>query len=119
MKNSAYAIRFVTLCLSAFLYSGFVAAQDNPASQAKFAGYQVATVVEASAAGFALPAARYPSDFALAKANKPSPQEVCEARCKKAYRRCYSQGNKVGTPEVQGGQPCSEQQTTCLRACAQ
>jgi hypothetical protein len=31
MKTRAYAIHFATLCVSAFLYSGLVAAEDNSA----------------------------------------------------------------------------------------
>ncbi len=120
MKNRAYAIPFVTLCVSAFLYSGLAAAEDNAPSTPKSAAYRVANIAQAGASEFAPQSAQYPSNFSLAaaKANKPSAQEVCEARCKKAYRRCYGQGNRPGTPEVNGGQPCSEQQTTCLRACA-
>ena len=118
MKTRAYAIHFVTLCVSAFLYSGLVAAEDNSASRPKSAAYQVATIVEAGASGFALQSTQYPSNFRLAKTSAASAQRACESRCKKDYRRCYSQGNKPGTPEVTGGQPCSEQQTTCLRACA-
>src|ERR1019366_6507357 len=119
MKNRAYAIHFVTLCVSAFLYSGLVAAEDNSSSRPKSAEYQVATIVEAGALGFALQSTQYPSNFTLVKASKSSAHRACESRCKKAYRRCYSQGNKPGTPEVHGGEPCSEQQTTCLRACAE
>ncbi len=118
MKNRAYAIHFVTLCVSAFLYSGLVAAEDNAPATPKTATYQVATVVDAGASGSALQSTQYPSNFRLAAASKSSAQRACESRCKKDYRRCYSQGNKPGTPEVNGGQPCSEQQTTCLRACA-
>ena len=120
MKNQAYAIPFVTLCVSAFLYSGLVAAEDNAPATPKSAAYQAAAIALADASGFALQSTQYPSNFSLAaaKANKPSAQEVCEARCKKAYRRCYGQGNRPGTPEVNGGQPCIETQTTCLRACA-
>jgi hypothetical protein len=55
--------------------------------------------------------------YILAKSTKSDQQMACEAKCKKDYRRCYSQGNKIGTPEVHGGQPCSEQKTTCMRAC--
>ena len=115
MKNRAYAIHFVTLCVSVFLYSGLVAAQDNSPSRPTAATNQVAAV---AAAGASLESTQYPSNLGLAAANKPSDQQACESRCKKAYRRCYSQGNKPGTPEVSGGQPCSEQQTMCLRACA-
>ncbi len=125
MKNRAYAIQFVTLCVFAFLYPGLVAAEDNSPSRPKSAAYQVATVVEGNALGFAHQSTQYPSSFTLVKASKApaktskaSAQRACESRCKKAYRRCYSQGNKPGTPEVSGGEPCSEQQTTCLRACA-
>ncbi len=118
MKNRAYAIHFVTLCVSAFLYSGLAAAEDNVPATPKTAAYQVATVVDAGASGFALQSTQYPSNFRLAAASKSSAQRACESRCKKDYRRCYGQGNRPGTPEVNGGQPCSEQQTTCLRACA-
>lgn len=118
MKHQKYTIHFVTLCISGFLYSGLVAAEDTPPSGPKSAAYQVATVVDASASGFALQSAQYPSNYILVKASKPTTQEVCEARCKKAYRRCYGQGNRPGTPEVHGGEPCIETQTRCLRACA-
>jgi hypothetical protein len=118
MKNRAYAIHFVTLCVSAFLYSGLVAAEENAPATPKSAAYRVAAIALAGASGFAPQSTQYPSIFRLAAASKSSAQRACESRCKKDYRRCYSQGNKPGTPEVSGGQPCSEQQTTCLRACA-
>ena len=117
MKNRAYAIPFVTLCVSAFLYSGLVAAEDNAPSTSKSAAYRVANIAQAGASEFAPQSTQYPSNFRLA-ASKSSAQRACELRCKKDYRRCYGQGNRPGTPEVNGGQPCSEQQTTCLRACA-
>jgi hypothetical protein len=117
MKNRAYAIHFVTLCVSAFLYSGLVAAEDNAPATPKSAAYRVA-VIDEGASGFTLQRVQYSSSVRLATASKSSAQRACESRCKKDYRRCYSQGNKPGTPEVSGGQPCSEQQTTCLRACA-
>ncbi len=118
MKNRAYAIHFVTLCVSAFLYSGLVAAENNAPATQKTAAYQAATVVDAGASGFARHSTQSPTTFRLAATSKSSAQRACESRCKKDYRRCYGQGNRPGTPEVTGGQPCSEQQTTCLRACA-
>ena len=117
MKNRAYAIPFVTLCVSAFLYSGLAAADDNAPGAPKSAAYRVANIAQAGASEFAPQSTQYPSNFRLA-ASKSSAQRACELRCKKDYRRCYGQGNRPGTPEVNGGQPCSEQQTTCLRACA-
>jgi len=48
-----------------------------------------------------------------------SPADLCAAKCKKAYRYCYSRGNQIGKPYVTGGQPCSEQKLMCMRACPQ
>ena len=67
MKNRAYAIHFVTLCVSAFLYSGLVAAEDNSPATPKSAAYQAATIVEAGASEFAPQSTQYPSIFRLAK----------------------------------------------------
>ena len=57
--------------------------------------------------------------YVLAKAGGASNLAACKAQCRKAYRRCYSQGNQVGKPDVSGGEPCSEQKVMCLRACQQ
>lgn len=117
MKSRAHAFRIAALCVCTLLPSGLLAAQaDSPVGPKKPAADRVAMI---QASGFALEAERQQSNFTLAKASKSSDQLACEARCRKAYRRCYSQGNKIGTPEVQGGQPCSEQKVMCLRACAQ
>ena len=119
MNNRAYAIHLITLCVSAFLYSGLVSAEENLWSRQILAKYQVSTVFDTSDLGFTPQSPQFPSNYVLAKASKPSTQEVCESGCRRAYRRCYSQGNRPGTPEVHGGAPCNEQQQTCLRACAE
>lgn len=118
MKDRAHIIYFVALGISAFLLSGLAAAEPDPSTRPTSAADQGAALVEASRVGVALPSTQYPPNYRLAQANKPSAQEACESRCRRAYRRCYSQGNRVGTPEVHGGAPCSEQKQTCLRACA-
>ncbi|MFO1104283.1 MAG: hypothetical protein U1E20_15420 [Methylocystis sp.] len=58
-------------------------------------------------------------NYILAKAGGGSVLAACKAQCRKAYRRCYSQGNQIGKPYVTGGEPCSEQQVMCMRACQQ
>ncbi len=88
MKRRAYAIPCALLYMSALLATGATNAQPNP-----------------------------PPAFQLAKADMSSDLRACKAQCRKDYRRCYSQGNKVGTPYVSGGEPCSEQKTMCYRAC--
>ena len=65
-----------------------------------------------------------PSDLSApsltwAKAGDSPDLQACKAKCRKDYRRCYSQGNQVGKPDVPGGQPCSEQKVECMRACQQ
>ncbi|MGD9543966.1 MAG: hypothetical protein AB7F41_11080 [Methylocystis sp.] len=57
--------------------------------------------------------------YVLAKAGGASNLAACKAQCRKAYRRCYSQGNQIGKPYVTGGEPCSEQKVMCMRACQQ
>jgi len=83
------------------------------------AGVQLAVISGPAAAGSALQSAERTPNLMLAKKKKASAADVCAAKCDKAYRRCYSQGNKVGTPEVHGGEPCQEQKDMCLRACPQ
>jgi hypothetical protein len=82
------------------------------------AGIQVAVVSSAAAAGFGLQSVERPPQLTLVK-QKPSDKEICAAKCRKAYRYCYSQGNQIGKPYVTGGQPCSEQKLMCMRACPQ
>jgi len=118
MNNRACPIYLITLCISVFLYPGLVSAEENAPSRPMLAQYQVASIFDTSESGFTLRTTQFPSNYVLAKVNKPSTQEVCESDCKKVYRRCYSQGNRPGTPEVNGGASCTEQQQTCLRACA-
>lgn len=118
METRAYTMKFATLCVTMFLHSGLVAAKENLLSIPKSTAHQIATTDQAGASGSTLQFSEAPIFYTMAKADKPSAQEVCEERCRKAYRRCYSQGNRPGTPEVQGGAPCSEQKQTCLRACA-
>ena len=65
MKNRAYAIPFVTLCVSAFLYSGLAAADDNAPGAPKSAAYRVANIAQAGASEFAPQSTQYPSNFRL------------------------------------------------------
>ena len=83
------------------------------------AGVQLAVIFAPTASESALQSAERTPKLTLVKKKKASAAEVCAAKCDKAYQRCYSQGNKAGTPEVQGGQPCQEQKDMCLRACPQ
>ena len=83
------------------------------------AGVQLAVIFGPTASVSALQSAERTPKLTLVKKKKASAAEVCAAKCDKAYQRCYSQGSKVGTPEVQGGQPCQEQKDMCLRACPQ
>lgn len=71
-----------------------------------------------AAAGFGLQSVERPHQLTLVK-QKLSDKEVCAAKCRKAYRYCYSRGNQIGKPYVTGGQPCSEQKLMCMRACPQ
>jgi len=62
----------------------------------------------------------FPPQLTLVKnTQKASPAEVCAAKCKKAYRYCYSRGNQIGKPYVTGGESCREQKLMCMRACPQ
>ena len=124
MKSPAFVICFLTLCSLACAIPGRVAAQDNLPGRAASAALQLAAIDRESTSGLLLEPLQYPSDYltdyvVVARVTKPAEQLACEARCKKAYRRCYGQGNRPGTPEVHGGAPCSEQRVTCLCACAQ
>jgi hypothetical protein len=81
---------------------------------------QLAGISVSTGPGFALPFSERPPQLTLVKnTQKASPAEVCAAKCKKAYRYCYSRGNQIGKPYVTGGQPCSEQKLMCMRACPQ
>ncbi|HYA80725.1 MAG TPA: hypothetical protein VED87_07345 [Methylocystis sp.] len=98
MKRPSYGIAVAAMCLCALLFSDLAAA--------------------AGATGSALSSSLFPSAYTLAKAGAPDFYS-CKAKCRKDYRRCYSEGNQVGKPYVTGGQPCSEQRVTCIRACKQ
>ena len=97
MKNRAAVTGFAALCLCAFSFSALAE----------------------GAAGFSLDSVRHAPGYALAKAGSSSDLRACKARCRKDYRRCYSEGNQIGKPYETGGQPCSEQKVECLRACQQ
>ncbi len=117
MKIPAYAIYIAALSLGALLPPGLSAAQfDSPNGPEKPSSDRTAMI---QASVFPFQPTQNQSNYILAKTDKSSDQLACEAQCRKAYRRCYSQGNKIGTPEVHGGQPCSEQKVMCLRACPQ
>jgi len=97
MKNPATMIRFAAICLCAFSFSALAG----------------------RAAGFPLDSLQLAPGYTLAKASASSDLRACKARCRKDYRRCYSEGNQVGKPYETGGQPCSEQKVECMRACQQ
>ena len=118
MKNRAHFIPFAALCLCAFPFSGLAAAQGEASSAPRPATVRVAAIVEAGTTGFSLQSGRFSTNYTLAKAAESDILYACKARCRKAYRRCYSQGNQIGKPYVTGGQPCSEQKLMCMRACA-
>jgi hypothetical protein len=128
MRHDKRAYLAVTL-LATFMGSAAVAA-PGPAFSNRLnadsslrgpwsAGVQLAVIFGPTASEPALQSAERTPKLTLVKKKKASAAEVCAAKCDKAYRRCYSQGNKAGTPEVQGGQPCQEQKDMCLRACPQ
>lgn len=117
MKIPAYAIYIAALSLGALLPPGLSAAQYDSPNGPEKPSIDRTAMIQASV--FPLQPTQNQSNYILAKSNKSSDQLACEAQCRKAYRRCYSQGNKIGTPEVHGGQPCSEQKVMCLRACPQ
>ncbi len=116
MKNPVRIIYVVALFAFGWFYSGMAGASDGVASGARPAAYQVATILDAGASGLALQS-KHPTGFTLAAAGMSDDQRACRRRCKKDYRRCYSQGNKPGTPEVHGGQSCQTQRLMCFRAC--
>ncbi len=95
MARFSHGVRFGVLLMAPFLTAGLASAFDA-APRAAIQGESV---------------------YVLAKSGKSAAQRTCEAKCKKDYRRCYSEGNRPGTPEVQGGESCTEQKTTCMRAC--
>ncbi len=96
---------------------------DNFANGPWSAGVQLAMISGPAASGAALQPAERAPQLTLAKQQKTqkkgSAAAVCAAKCDKAYRYCYSQGNQIGKPYVTGGQPCDEQKLMCMRACPQ
>ena len=99
MKSPSCKIAFAALCFCALPFSGLAAA--------------------AGATGPALRSSQLPSAYTLAKASDSADLRACKAKCRKDYRRCYSEGNQVGKPYTTGGEPCSEQKLMCMRACKQ
>ena len=119
MKNRAHFIPFAALCLCALPFSGLAAEQGEASSTPRPTTVRVVAIVEAAAAASSFQSPQFSLNYTLSKATGSDALYACKAGCRKAYRRCYSQGNQIGKPYVTGGRPCSEQKLMCMRACAQ
>lgn len=112
MKNHLALSCLAVLCLCAPSFAGSSIARSDPVDNARGMETRVTMLLKGGST------VNLPS-YILAKGGGSSNLAACKAQCRKAYRRCYSQGNQIGKPYVTGGEPCSEQKVMCLRACQQ